>query len=97
LDLFPCLKDFDLKVYEQVEIDSRYAGYIKRQLADIEIFKKDENLKIRDDIDYSKIGGLSREMVDKLSRIRPMTIGEASRLKGVTPAAVTAILGYLKK
>ena len=58
---------------------------------------KDENLKIREDIDYSKIGGLSREMVFKLSKVMPSTIGEASRIPGVTPAAITAILGYLKR
>ncbi len=95
--LFPELKRFDEKVYEQVEIESRYAGYIKRQLSDIEVFKKDENLHIREDIDYQLIGGLSREMVFKLSKIKPATIGEASRIPGVTPAAITAILGYLKK
>lgn len=84
-------------VYEQVEIEARYSGYIKRQLADIEVFKKDENLHIKDDIDYSEIGGLSREMVTKLTKVRPSTIGEASRIPGVTPAAITAILGHLKK
>lgn len=94
--LFPEIAKFDAKIYEQIEIESRYAGYIKRQLADIEVFKKDENLKLRDDIDYHQIGGLSREMVDRLSKIRPVTIGEASRITGVTPAAITAILGYLK-
>lgn len=97
LNLFPQLKDFTDKVYEQIEIEARYAGYIKRQLADIEVFKKDESLKIRDDIDYGSIGGLSREMVFKLSKVKPATIGEASRIPGVTPAAITAILGYLKK
>lgn len=97
LNLFPQLKDFTDKVYEQIEIEARYAGYIKRQLADIEVFKKDESLKIRDDIDYDSIGGLSREMVFKLSKVKPATIGEASRIPGVTPAAITAILGYLKK
>lgn len=96
LKLFPEINKFDSKIYEQIEIESRYAGYIKRQLADIELFKKDENLKLRDDIDYHKIGGLSREMTDRLSKIRPATIGEASRITGVTPAAITAILGYLK-
>ncbi len=96
LKLFPEINKFESKIYEQVEIESRYAGYIKRQLADIEVFKKDENLKLRDDIDYHKIGGLSREMTDRLSKIRPTTIGEASRITGVTPAAITAILGYLK-
>ena len=97
LNLFPELNAFDEKVYEQVEIESRYAGYIKRQLSDIEVFKKDENLRIREDVDYQKIGGLSREIVFKLSKVKPATIGEASRIPGITPAAITAILGYLKK
>lgn len=95
--IWPELKDIDPLVYEQVEIEARYSGYIKRQMADIEVFKKDENLKIKEDIDYSKIGGLSREMVYKLSKVRPSTIGEASRIPGVTPAAITALLGYIKK
>lgn len=95
--LFPELQKFEDKVYEQIETESRYAGYIKRQMTDIEIFKKDEGLKIKEDINYQKIGGLSNEMVIKLSKIRPSTIGEASRIPGVTPAAITAILGHLKK
>ncbi len=94
---FPQLAEFSDKIYEQIEIEARYEGYMKRQLADIEVFKKDESLKIREDIDYKKIGGLSREMVDKLNRLRPETIGAASRISGVTPAAITALLGYLKK
>lgn len=97
LELYPNLKTFDSKVLEQIEIESTYAGYIKRQMADIDVFKKDENLKIKEDIDYSKIGGLSREIVAKLSKIRPATIGEASRISGITPAAITAVLGYIKK
>lgn len=95
--LFPELKEMPDVVYEAIEIEARYAGYIKRQMADIEVFKKDENLKLREDIDYGKIGGLSREMVTKLSKVKPSTIGEASRIPGVTPAAITAILGYIKK
>lgn len=96
LQIWPQLREFQPDVYEAVEIDARYSGYIKRQMADIEVFKKDEKLKIREDIDYTKIGGLSNEMVAKLSRIRPSTIGEASRISGVTPAAIMAILGYIK-
>ncbi len=95
--LFPELADMPNVVYEAIEIEARYSGYIKRQMADIEVFKKDENLKLREDIDYGKIGGLSREMVTKLSKVKPSTIGEASRIPGVTPAAITAILGYVKK
>ena len=96
-DIFPGLKGIPADVYEQIEIEARYAGYIKRQMADIEVFKKDENLKLRSDIDYAKIGGLSREMVAKLSKVRPVTIGEASRIPGVTPAAITAVLSYVKR
>lgn len=95
--IWPQLAEMPDDVFEQIEIEARYSGYIKRQLADIEVFKKDENLHLRDDIDYTQIGGLSREMVAKLSKVKPSTIGEASRIPGVTPAAITAILGYIKK
>lgn len=93
----PECKDVDNSVYEQVEIDAKYSGYLKREYEDIAVFKRDENLQIRDDIDYAKIGGLSTEMIQRFSTVKPKTIGEAARIKGVTPAAVTAILGYLKK
>lgn len=93
----PELKNATKDVYEQLSIESKYAGYMKRQNSDIEIFKKDEMIKIKADIDYKKIGGLSREIVSKLEKIRPSTIGEASRISGVTPAAIIAILGYMKK
>lgn len=93
----PECKDVDNSVYEQVEIGAKYSGYLKREYEDIAVFKRDENLQIRDDIDYAKIGGLSTEMIQRFSTVKPKTIGEAARIKGVTPAAVTAILGYLKK
>ena len=95
--LWPELSDMPGIVYEALEIEARYSGYIKRQMADIEVFKKDENLKLKEDIDYTKIGGLSREMVAKLSKVKPSTIGEASRIPGVTPAAITAIIGFVKR
>lgn len=91
------IKNVDNVVYEQIEIDAKYSGYLKREYEDIELFKKDENLRIREDIDYSQVGGLSAEMVVRFSRVRPTTIGEASRISGVTPAAITALLGYIKK
>jgi len=94
-DIWNELSEIPDDVYEQIEIDAKYSGYLKRQLADIEVFKKDEKLKIQEDIDYNKIGGLSREMVQKLTKVKPLTIGEASRIPGVTPAAITAILGYI--
>lgn len=97
LSIWPELKSIHPEIYEQIEIESRYSGYIKRQQADIDVFKKDESLKISDNIDYSQIGGLSREMVAKLTKVKPSTIGEASRIPGVTPAAIVALLGYIKK
>ena len=95
--IWPELSEMPADVFEEIEIEAKYSGYLKRQFADIEVFKKDENLKIREDIDYSKIGGLSREMVQKLTKVMPKTVGEASRIPGVTPAAITAILGYIEK
>lgn len=97
LNIWPQLKSVPSDIYEQIEIESRYSGYIKRQQADIDVFKKDEALKINDNIDYSQIGGLSREMVAKLTKVKPSTIGEASRIPGVTPAAIIALLGYIKR
>lgn len=94
--IFPEMEKFSDDVFEQICIEAKYAGYMKRQNSDIEVFKKDEGIKIRKDIDYTKIGGLSREMVSKLDKVRPETIGEASRISGVTPAAIMAILGYMK-
>ena len=97
IQIWPNLAEVPSDVYTELETESKYAGYLRRQEADIEVFKKDENLKLRTDIDYAKIGGLSNEMVAKLSKVRPATIGEASRIPGVTPAAITAILGYVKR
>ena len=95
--LFPETNKLENDVFEQVEIDVKYSGYLKREYEDIAVFKRDENLEIQENIDYTKIGGLSTEMVQRFSTVRPKTIGEAARIRGVTPAAVTAILGYLKK
>ncbi len=94
--LYPKINTLDDKIVEQIVIESMYAGYMKRQMSDIAVFKKDEILQIPKDIDYTKIGGLSREIVSKLTKIKPATIGEASRIPGVTPAGVVAILGHLK-
>lgn len=95
--IIPEMREVPDDVYEQICIDSKYDGYMKRQTADIEIFKKDESIYISKDIDYSLIGGLSREVVAKLEKIRPSTLGEAARISGITPAAIIAILGYMKK
>lgn len=90
------LKDTRKDVVEQLEIEAKYRGYLQRQESDIAAFRKDEAMKIPADVDYKKIGGLSNEVVMRLNKVRPETLGAASRISGVTPAAVTAVLGYVK-
>lgn len=82
---------------EQVEIQIKYDGYIKRQLEEIKKTQKHENTLLPLDLDFSKISGLSNEVVAKLSNARPETIGKAARISGITPAAVSLLLVYLKK
>jgi len=85
------------EVEEQVEIQVKYEGYIQRQLKEVERFKSMEERRIPLDLDYAQVHGLSREVVEKLTRIRPLSIGQASRISGVTPAALTALMIHLKK
>lgn len=84
-------------IREQIEIDALYSGYMARQNAEVESFRKDEALKLPEQIDYAKIGGLSNEVRQKLELVRPTTLGAASRIPGVTPAAVIALLRHVKK
>ncbi len=87
----------DNQVAEQVEIQTKYAGYIERQELEIARLRRNESLKIPNELDYEKIKGLSSEVCEKLQHIRPETVGQASRIPGVTPAAISLILVYLKK
>lgn len=82
---------------EQVEIQIKYAGYIARQMDEIAKAQRHENTLLPVDFDYSKISGLSNEVVAKLTDARPETIGKASRISGITPAAISLLLVYLKK
>lgn len=84
-------------VLEQIENDARYASYIERQAADILAYRKDENLTIPDDLDFALIAGLSTEMREKFTNARPATLGAASRIAGVTPAALSALLGHIRQ
>ncbi len=95
--IWPQIKYIDDESREQIEIEAKYSGYLDRQRDDIEDFKKDEQLKIPEFVNYKKVGGLSNEIVEKLIEIKPPTIGAASRISGVTPAAIIAILRYIKK
>jgi tRNA uridine 5-carboxymethylaminomethyl modification enzyme len=87
----------DEQVAFQVEVQAKYAGYISRQQEEIERNLRYENAPIPQDLDYREVKGLSAEVCQKLSESRPQTIGQASRISGVTPAAISLILVYLKK
>ena len=91
------IPQYEAFIDEQVEIDSHYSGYLKRQAHDIAAFKKDENIKIPNEIDYESFSGLSNEVKSKLKKINPKTLGQALRIDGITPAAAIIILGHIKK
>ncbi|KJS41672.1 MAG: tRNA uridine 5-carboxymethylaminomethyl modification protein [Rhodospirillaceae bacterium BRH_c57] len=95
--LWPDLRAVRPDVAEQLEIEGRYAGYIDRQRADIEAFRRDEDLELPGGIDYAGVGGLSSEIRLKLTEAQPATLGAAARIPGVTPAAVTALLGHVRR
>jgi len=84
-------------VLQEVEIEAKYAGFIQRQLAEVKRFKDLEKIRIPENIDYNKIPSLSAEIKEKLSEIRPLNLGQANRISGVTPAAITILMVYLKK
>ena len=87
----------DPNVADQVEIEIKYEGYISRQSDEIERLRRNENTELPVDLDYDVIGGLSNEIKQKLKEVRPETVAQASRVQGVTPAAVSQILVHLKK
>lgn len=95
--IWPEIKDFGLEIDEQIEINSHYRGYLKKQNADILAFKRDENLLIPDNIDYDQFSGLSNEVKAKFKEIRPKTMGQALRIDGITPAAVYILLSHVKR
>lgn len=90
-------EEVSVQVLEQVEIQAKYAGYIEKQTLEIQRSAKNENTQIPRDFEYCGISGLSAELVEKLTRTRPTTIGMASRIPGITPAAISLLLVYVKK
>ena len=94
---WPELNRFEAEVLEQAQIQIKYAGYLSRQQELVDRFKKLENVRLPDDIDYMQVSGLSREIVEKLNSVRPHSLGQAGRISGVTPAALTNIQIHLKK
>ncbi|WP_029673513.1 tRNA uridine-5-carboxymethylaminomethyl(34) synthesis enzyme MnmG [Brevundimonas naejangsanensis] len=93
----PVIADWSAAVREQVEIDAVYAGYLDRQAQDAEALRREEGLSLPADVDYAAIGALSNEVREKLSMIRPLTLGQAGRIEGMTPGALTALLAHVKK
>ncbi|GHF15576.1 tRNA uridine 5-carboxymethylaminomethyl modification enzyme MnmG [Kordiimonas sediminis] len=91
------LADISPEVAEQLSIDALYAGYVDRQRNDVEAFRKDENIRIPEGMNFDGISGLSNEMKEKFKVARPATLGAAARIAGVTPAALTLILAHIKR
>jgi tRNA uridine 5-carboxymethylaminomethyl modification enzyme len=94
---YPAVTTWSRAVREQVEIDAGYAGYLDRQAADAEALRREEGLSLASDLDYAAIGGLSNELREKLTLVRPQTLGQAGRIEGMTPGALTALLSHVKK
>jgi tRNA uridine 5-carboxymethylaminomethyl modification enzyme len=95
--IWPQLGDLPPKIAEQVEIDAKYEVYLSRQAADIAAYRRDEGVELPEGLDYSQLPGLSAEVRQKLNSARPRTIGHAARMDGITPAALTLLVAYLKR
>ncbi|MFN7304731.1 MAG: tRNA uridine-5-carboxymethylaminomethyl(34) synthesis enzyme MnmG [Phenylobacterium sp.] len=95
--IWPQIRAWSPAVREQVEIDAAYAGYLDRQAADAEAFRRDESLRLPTGLDYAAVGGLSNEIREKLAAIRPLTLGQAARIEGMTPGALTALLAHARR
>ncbi len=96
-EIWPNIQYVSREIDEQLEINSHYKGYLKKQNADILAFKRDENLIIPENIDYKKFSGLSNEVKSKFIKIKPKTIGQALRIDGITPAAAYILLSHVKR
>ena len=96
-DIWPEIEYVSREIDEQIEIKAHYKGYLKKQNADILAFKRDENLKIPENLDYDQFSGLSNEVKSKFKEIKPKTLGQALRIDGITPAAVYILLSHVKR
>ncbi|MEH6809205.1 MAG: tRNA uridine-5-carboxymethylaminomethyl(34) synthesis enzyme MnmG [Hyphomonas oceanitis] len=95
--VWPELSDVSSEIAAQLEIEALYSGYLERQSADVAALRRDEGLTLPRDLDYASVGGLSNEVRQKLELIRPTTLGQAGRIEGVTPGALTALLSHVKR
>jgi tRNA uridine 5-carboxymethylaminomethyl modification enzyme len=94
--LFPWLRELPPRARAHLDVEAIYAGYLPRQEADIRAFRREELVLLERDIDYARIGGLSAELVEKLRIVRPRSLGVAARVEGMTPAAIAALMAYLR-
>ncbi|MCW8916909.1 MAG: tRNA uridine-5-carboxymethylaminomethyl(34) synthesis enzyme MnmG [Magnetovibrio sp.] len=97
MEIWPELAKIQGKVREQADIEASYSGYLERQEADVHAFRKDEALRIDEHLDYDAIKGLSNEIRAKLKAVRPTTLGQAARISGVTPSALTLLLSHVRR
>ena len=95
--VWPELSDFPAGIVSQIEIEALYSAYLDRQADDVAALRRDEALSIPADLDFDLIGGLSNEVRQKLKAVRPGTLGQAARIEGVTPGALTALLGHVRR
>jgi tRNA uridine 5-carboxymethylaminomethyl modification enzyme len=95
--IWPAFGEFDPRIAAQLEIDAKYEVYLSRQTADVESYRRDESLVLGDDIDYAAMPGLSNEVRQKLQLHRPRTIGQAGRIDGITPAALTLLVAHMRR
>jgi tRNA uridine 5-carboxymethylaminomethyl modification enzyme len=95
--IWPAFGALDAEIAAQLEIDAKYYVYLSRQAADVESYRRDESLILGEDLDYATLPGLSNEVRQKLQLHRPRTIGQAGRIDGVTPAALTLLVAYLRR
>ena len=97
IPIWPELDGLPTYAREHLETEALYKGYIERQARDVDAFRRDEGLRLPDALNYAIIGGISNEVKEKLKAAKPATLGQASRIEGVTPGALTALLAYIKK
>jgi tRNA uridine 5-carboxymethylaminomethyl modification enzyme len=95
--IWPVFGELDVKVATQLETDAKYHVYLSRQAADVESYRRDESLVLNEDLDYASLPGLSNEVRQKLQLHRPRTIGQAGRIDGVTPAALTLLVAHMRR
>ncbi|MCX7661173.1 MAG: tRNA uridine-5-carboxymethylaminomethyl(34) synthesis enzyme MnmG, partial [Candidatus Omnitrophica bacterium] len=96
-DFLEEISSFPESVLKEIETEIKYEGFIQRQNVQVERFRNLEKIALPQDLDYNKIPGLSREIQEKLTKFKPLNLGQAARISGVTPSAITILMIYLKK